>query len=74
MTKLIDEAVTVLRSLPDDIAAAAARAIIEYSTHQDDDLLLTDDQAEEVERRIGQPNRTFLSIDDVHNRLRHFGV
>ncbi len=74
MTKLIDDAVTVLRNLPDDIAASAARAIIEYSIQQDDDLFLSDDQAEEVERRLGQPNRTFLSIDDLHNRLHRFGV
>ena len=32
MNKLIEEAVKVLRELPDDMQAAAARAIIEYST------------------------------------------
>jgi hypothetical protein len=31
MNKLIEEAVKVLRELPDDIQAAAARAIIDYS-------------------------------------------
>ena len=31
MNKLIEEAVKVLRELPDDMQAAAARAIIDYS-------------------------------------------
>ena len=31
MNKLIEEAVKVLRELPDDVQAAAARAIIDYS-------------------------------------------
>jgi hypothetical protein len=45
MSKLIDDAVKVLRELPDDIQAAAARAIIEYSAgYDDDDLALSDDQ------------------------------
>ncbi len=73
MTKLIDEAIGVLRNLPDDVAAAAARAIIQYSTQVDEDLLLSDAQAEEVERRLNEPDRTFLSIDEVQsslNRLR----
>jgi hypothetical protein len=74
MAKLIDEAVAVLRNLPDDVAAAAARAIIEYGAQQDDDLLLSDAQAEEIERRIGQPDRALLSIDDVRDRLHRFGV
>ena len=38
MSKLIDDAMEVLRSLPDDAQAAAARAIIAYAAICDDDL------------------------------------
>lgn len=74
MSKLIDDAVKVLRELPDDIQAAAARAIIEYSAGYDDDVALSDDQVTEVERRMADPNRNFMSLSDTRHRLRHFGV
>jgi hypothetical protein len=37
MSDLIEDAVAVLRRLPDDMQATAARAIIEYAAYQDDD-------------------------------------
>jgi hypothetical protein len=67
MTKLIDEAIDVLRNLPDDAAAAAARAIIQYGIERDEDLILSDAQADEIERRLNNPDRTFLSLDKVQN-------
>ena len=36
MNKLIEEAVKVLRELPDDMQGAAARAIIDYSAAAQD--------------------------------------
>ena len=74
MSKLVDDAVRVLRDLPEDMQAAAARAIIEYGAGSDDDVQLSDDQVAEVERRMANPNRTFLSPSDTRDRLRHFGV
>jgi hypothetical protein len=74
MSKLVDDAVKVLRELPEDIQASAARAIIEYGAGHDDDIALSDDQVAEVERRIAAPNRTFLSLSDTRHRLRRFGV
>ena len=74
MSNLIEDAVKVLRGLPDDVQAAAARAIIDYGAGQDDDLQLSDEQVAEVERRMADPNRKFLSLTEVRNRLRHFGV
>ena len=44
MSKLIDDAVRVLRELPDNVQAAAARAIIEYGAGHDDDIQLSDDR------------------------------
>ena len=74
MSKLVDDAVRVLRELPEDVQAAAARAIIEYGAGYDDDVALSDDQVAEVERRMADPNRNFLSLSDTRHRLRHFGV
>ena len=43
MSKLIDDAVRVLRSLPDDVQEAAARTIIDYGAGHDD-IQLSDDR------------------------------
>ena len=74
MAKLVDEAVQVLRDLPEQVQTAAARAILDYASSYDDDVLLSDEQASEVERRIDDPNRAFLSPNDTKDRLRHFGI
>jgi hypothetical protein len=74
MSKLIDDAVRVLRELPEDVQAAAARAIIDYSAGYDDDIRLSDEQVTEVERRIADPNRRFLSIKEVRERLRRLDL
>ena len=74
MSKLVDEAVEVLRTLPAEQQVTVARAILDYGAVYDDDLQLTDEQVVEVERRIADPNRKFMTLDEVRNRLRHFGV
>lgn len=74
MSNLIEDAVKVLRELPDDVQEAAARAIIDYGASYDDDLQLSDEQVAEVERRIAEPNRALLSLNEVRKRLRPFGV
>ena len=74
MSKLIDDAVEVLRALPDDAQQTAARAIIAYGASYDDDLRLSDAQAAEVERRLADPSRAFLSLDETRHHLRRFGV
>ena len=73
-SKLVDDAVRVLPELPEDVQAAAARAIIEYGAGYDDDVALSDEQVAAVERRINDPHRNFLSLSDARHRLRHFGV
>ena len=73
-SKLVDDAVRVLRELPEDVQAAAARAIIEYGAGYDDDVALSDEQVAAVERRINDPHRNFLSLSDTRHRLRHLGV
>jgi len=73
MTKLLDDAVEVLRGLPENMQATAARAIMDYvATYED--VQLSDEQAAEVERRMDDPNRSFHSLNETRDRLRHFGV
>jgi hypothetical protein len=51
MSTLIDDAVRVLRELPEDVQAAA-RAIIEYGAGDDDDLARSN-----ASRRSGTPRQ-----------------
>jgi hypothetical protein len=74
MTNLLEEAVKVLRELPDDRQEAAARAIINYGADDDDAVQLSDDQVSEIERRIANPNRKFISLAELDNRIRRLGV
>jgi hypothetical protein len=43
MNELIEDAVNVLRQLPEDVQEAAARAIINYSAGEDNDLRSSDE-------------------------------
>lgn len=74
MSNLIEDAVRALRNLPDDVRDAAARAIINYDVDYDDDLQLSDAQVEEVERRVANPNRKFISLSELDNRIRRLDV
>ena len=73
MTNLLEEAVKVLRELPDDRQEAAARAIIDYGA-DDDDVQLSDQQVAEIERRITNADRKFISLAELDKRIRHLGV
>ena len=53
---------------------AAARAILDYASSYDDEVQLSDEQAAELQRRIDDPNRTFGSLADTKDHLRHFGA
>ena len=74
MHKLVDEAVELLRTLPEEQQKSVARAILDYGASYDDDYQLSDEQVAEVERRIANPNRTFISLDEARSHLRRFGV
>jgi hypothetical protein len=74
MSTLLEDAVEVLKGLPEDLQAAAARAILDYGAACDDDLQLSDAQVTEVKRRMATPHRTFLSLDELRRRLHPFGV
>ena len=74
MSNLVEEAVEVLKALPQEQQATVARAILDYSAGYDDDVQLSDEQVIEIERRIANPNRQFISLDEARSRLRRFGV
>ena len=73
MSTLLEEAVKVLRGLPDNRQEVAARAIINYGT-DDDDVQLSDEQVAEIERRMRNPNRKFISLAELDKRIRRRGV
>jgi hypothetical protein len=73
MTNKVKEAIEVLRSLPEDDQDTVAAAIIDFASH-DERPTLSDEQVAEVERRIANPNRKFVSTSEARKRLRHFGV
>ncbi len=74
MDDLIDDAVRVLRELPEDMQRAVARAIIEYGAGCDEDVELSDDQIIEIKRRMAAPDRIMLSLDETRARLRRHGA
>ena len=65
MTKLLQEALEVLKEMPEDRQETVARAIINYA-EEDDAVHLTDEQIVEVKRRIANPNRKIISLEEVH--------
>ena len=74
MNTLFDNAVEVLRNLPKNLQETAAQAIIAYAAEHDEGFVLSDEQVVEVKRRMINPNRSFLSLEETQQRLRHFGV
>jgi hypothetical protein len=73
MTKLLAEALKVLRDLPQEEQEKAARAIIDYGAREDK-LQLTDEQVVEIERRMANPERKFISLAELRKRLHRYGV
>lgn len=74
MTKLLQDAIDLIRELPNDRQDQLARALIEVAEHDQDGYHLTDEQVEEVRRRRANPTRKFHSLAEARKRLRHFGA
>ena len=74
MSNLIEDAVEALRNLPHDVRDAAARAILNYETDYDDDLQLTDAQVADVEHRIANPARRFMSLRELDDRIHRLEI
>lgn len=54
MIKQLDEAVTRLRELPEDQQQAAAALLLDFLEHKDDEIELSPEQIEEIERRLAE--------------------
>jgi hypothetical protein len=68
MTKMLDDVIAEVRKFSDDEQNAAAGALLTYlGTRQD--VQLTDEQVEEIRRRIADPNRRTVSVDETFRRL-----
>jgi hypothetical protein len=72
MTKLLEEALRQVEQLPADDQNAVAGALLDYVKHMRD-VRLTDEQVEEVKRRIANPNRKLLSLAEARARIERLG-
>jgi hypothetical protein len=63
MTKIVQEAIEVLRDLPEDRQAAVARAILDYASHDDGAYHLTDDGRKEVRTGLAEIKRGEIVSD-----------
>jgi putative addiction module component (TIGR02574 family) len=70
MTRLFDEAVARVRQLPEDEQDAMAETLLAHLAGQDGRYRLTDEQVEEVKRRLAEPNPRFLTLEEVRARFR----
>jgi hypothetical protein len=57
MTKMVQEAIEVLRELPEERQETVARAIIDYASHDDGLYHLTDDERREVRAGLSEIKR-----------------
>ena len=74
MTKLLEDAIERLKELPKKRQDQLAAALIEVADSDQHAYHLTDDQIAEVRQRRTNPKRTFVSLANARQRLRHFGV
>lgn len=72
MTKLLQKAFEQAQQLPDEEQDAAAGALLDYLDHMRS-LRLTDEQVAEVRRRLADPDRRTLMLDEAKARLRRLG-
>jgi predicted transcriptional regulator len=63
MTKMVQEAIEVLRELPEDRQTTVARAILDYASHDDDPYHLTKEEREEVRAGMAEIKRGEIASD-----------
>jgi len=68
MTHQLDEAIEKIRQLPRDEQDYIADILLDYAD-QDGSLHLSDEQAQEVCRRLIDPNPRFATLEDVLHRF-----
>ena len=69
VSKVLKEILERVETWPEDRQEDAARVLIEMEEQDAIGYSLTDEQVAEVERRRANPNRKFVTIDEVRERL-----
>ena len=71
MNKQLDEAITRVKTLPDEQQREAAQLLLEFLDLQDSDMQLTPEQIAEIERRLSDdgPYATSEEVRDLYARL-----
>jgi predicted transcriptional regulator len=64
MTKMMKEAIQVLRELPEDRQERIARAILDYASHDDAIYHLADDERAEVRAGLVEIERGEIASDE----------
>ncbi len=71
----LDAAFEAVRKLPPENQAEIIRFLREYVEEQHAPSLLTEEQNEEVRRRLADPNPVLIPQDEVFAKLRkHLGI
>jgi hypothetical protein len=71
VNKQLDDAITRVRTLPDEQQREAAQILLEFLDLQDSDMQLTPEQIVEIERRLSddEPYTTSEEVRDLYVRL-----
>jgi hypothetical protein len=71
VNKQLDEAITRVRTLPDEQQREAAQILLEFLDLQNSDIQLTPEQVAEIERRLNddEPYATSDEVRDLYARL-----
>ena len=74
MTKLLEEAITQVRKLPEDEQNRAAHLLLEFAATNAQGYHLSDEQLAEVRRRCAVKNPKAITLTELDQRLRHLGA
>lgn len=71
MNKHLDDAITQVKSLPDESQREAAELLFEFLDQQSSEVRLTPEQIAEIERRLGddEPYASDQEVSDLYSRL-----
>jgi putative addiction module component (TIGR02574 family) len=72
MNKL-NNAWQALKKLPPEQQERAADALLDFAAQASSDLQLSDDQAAEVERRLGDKSASGMTLDEFRARVGKLG-
>jgi hypothetical protein len=71
MNKQLDEAITRLKTLPEERQQAAALLLLDFLNHDDEDIELSPEQIAEIERRLAADDvATEDEVRGCFNRLK----